>query len=972
MLKSEDLKLEGKIIFDDLYRNIYATDASVYRKLPLAVAYPRTKEDIKKLIAYAGKEGVSLIPRTAGTSLAGQCVGEGIVMDVSRYFTRIIQVNKEEKTVDVEPGVIRDELNTHLHLYDLFFGPNTSTSNRCMIGGMVGNNSSGTTSIQYGVTRDKVLEIEAILSDGSEVVFKSLNAEELQLKLQQDDLEGKIYRELCDMLEPEDIRQQIREAYPKPVIHRRNNGYALDEIIRLKPFEPEGENLNLCKLICGSEGTLAFITRIKLRLEDLPPKHSVMIAAHFESIAECLRAVVPVMEHDLFTCEMMDKVILDCTRNNKGQAANRFFIEGDPMAILMLELRSDDEEMLEERKNSLVSVLLRGGLGYAYPVLYGDDIQKALELRKAGLGLLGNIVGDKKAVACIEDTAVALEDLASYIGEFSALMKKYDQRAVYYAHAGAGELHLRPILNLKSSEDVAMFRQITTDVAHLVKKYNGSLSGEHGDGMVRSEFIRLMLGEDNYRLLVKVKSLFDPEGIFNPGKIVDPAPMDTSLRYEKDRKEPEINTFLDFSDTEGILRATEQCNGSGDCRKTHWSAGAMCPSYHATKDEKDTTRARANTLREFLTQSPKENRFDHGEIKEVLDLCLSCKACSSECPSNVDMATLKAESLYQYQKANGTSIRDKAFAYTTKLNSITAVFPWLINGVYRNVLTSGMLKRIVGIAPERSFPPLKPFKKKIAGNGTASSVNTHAPVILFIDEFTRYLDGNVGKDAVELLEGLGYTVTLFKGESGRTFISRGFLEQAAEIADKNIRDLKGMVTEESVLVGLEPSAVLSFRDEYIKMAKDKEAARLLAKRTLLIEEFLAREIQKGHISASQFTSEARQVKIHNHCHQKALSDQKVTFDVLNLPENYKVTIINSGCCGMAGSFGYEKEHYQVSMKVGELRLFPAVRRSEEGTVIAASGTSCRHQILDGTGIRAKHPVTVLREALRMEREYLVG
>ncbi|RNL91417.1 FAD-binding oxidoreductase [Sinomicrobium pectinilyticum] len=965
MLKSAGLQLEGEIRSDDLHRNIYATDASVYRKLPLAVAYPRTKEDIKKLIAYASENNLSLIPRTAGTSLAGQCVGEGIVVDVSRYFTRIFHVDKEKKTADVEPGVIRDELNEYLHLYDLFFGPNTSTSNRCMIGGMVGNNSSGTTSIQYGVTRDKVLEIEAVLADGSEVVFKSLSEKEFKEKLELNTLEGNIYRSLYDKLMPEEVRERIRSAYPKPEIHRRNNGYAIDEIIKQKPFEQDGENLNLCKLICGSEGTLVFITRIKLQLEDLPPKYSVMVAAHFESVENCLNAVVPVMQHNLFTCEMMDKIILDCTKNNKSQMANRFFIEGDPQAILMLELRSDDEKILEARKNRLVEALAESGQSYAYPALYGDDIQKALELRKAGLGLLGNIVGDKKAVACIEDTAVALDDLALYIAEFSTLMKKYHQRAVYYAHAGAGELHLRPILNLKTSGDVAMFRRITTDVAQLVKKYNGSLSGEHGDGIVRSEFIKLMLGAENYQLLTEIKSAFDPENIFNPGKIVYAPPMDESLRYEKDRKEPEIRTFLDFSGSEGILRATEQCNGSGDCRKTHLSAGAMCPSYHATKDEKDTTRARANTLREFLTRSEKENRFDHQEIKEVLDLCLSCKACSSECPSNMDMATLKAEFLYQYQKENGTSLRDKAFAYNAQLNSLASVFPWLVNELYRNNITAGMLKKVIGISPERNLPLLKPFKRPVLKSGiTSDNIKVKGEVVLFIDEFTNYLDGNIGEDAVNLLQGLGYGIHIYRGDSGRTFISKGFLKQAAKAADRNIEKLREMVSGNCPLIGLEPSAVLSFRDEYMKLATDKEEAGRIAGNSFLIEEFLAGEIQKGNITAAQFTDDSRQVKIHNHCHQKALSNQKVTFDILNLPANYNVRIISSGCCGMAGSFGYEKEHYEVSMKVGGLRLFPAIQSSEADTIIAANGTSCRHQILDGTGRKAKHPVTILKEALR--------
>ena len=952
-------QIEGEVYWDKLNTSIYATDASVYRQIPLAVAYPKNESDIKLLINFASKYSISLIPRTAGTSLAGQCVGDGIIVDTSKYFTKILEVNKDKMTVVVEPGVIRDELNLFLKPYGLFFGPNTSTSNRCMIGGMVGNNSSGTTSIKYGVTRDKVLELETVLSDESSVIFKSLTIDEYEEKMQLQTLEGDIYKALKAELFSVEVKKRIRKEFPKSKIHRRNNGYAIDELIKLKPFNSRGKDFNICKLLAGSEGTLTFTTKITLKLDKLPPKNSVMVAAHFNSVADCCKAVVPVMKHDLYTCEMMDKIILDCTKNNKLQLANRFFINGDPAAILMLELSHENTKTLEKQRLALIKTLKESGLCYAHPSLYNDDINKALELRKAGLGLLGNIVGDKKAVACIEDTAVALDDLAPYIDEFTALMKKYDQDAVYYAHAGAGELHLRPILDLKKTVDVELFRKITTDVAHLVKKYKGSMSGEHGDGRVRSEFIQLMIGKENYEILKRIKDVFDPLGIFNPGKVIDSVPMDESLRYEKERNEPEINTLLDFSDSQGILRATEKCNGSGDCRKTSLSSGTMCPSYHATKNEKDTTRARANALREFLTNSDEKNQFNHSELKEVFDLCISCKGCSSECPSNVDVSTLKAEFLYQYQKENGSSVRDKIFAYNTKINSISSKFPLLFN----SKILSGMILKPIGISKSRNLPRISSFSfNKYIQSKQNQSLNGKK-VILFIDEFTRYLDVEIGKDAIDLLTGLGYKVELFYGDSGRAFISKGFLKQAKVLANNNIDALKSKVSTGCPIIGIEPSAILTFRDEYLRLSDDSANAKFIADNSFLIEEFLSTEIEKGIITASQFTNEVKKLKFHGHCHQKALSNQKVTFDILNLPKNYEVTIISSGCCGMAGSFGYEEEHYDVSMQIGELKLFPSIRKSDEETIIVANGTSCRHQIYDGTKRKAKHPVTILKEAL---------
>ena len=960
-IKLEEIgnKLSGSLVYDDLHKALYATDASVYRKIPLAVAYPKDEKDLQILIEFATSNHLTLIPRTAGTSLAGQCVGDGIIVDVSKYFTNILAFDELNKTITVEPGVVRDELNLFLKPFGLFFGPNTSTSNRCMIGGMVGNNSSGSTSIRYGVTRDKVLQIDGVLSDGSLVSFKELTSKEFKLKTQIKSLEGSIYASIYNELSQELVQQEIKNQFPKPSIHRRNTGYAVDELLDSDLFGGKDPSINIAKLLSGSEGTLVFSTAITLQLDTVQPKESVIIASHFESIKESLKATVLAMNHELYACELMDKVILDCTKNNREQAKNRFFIEGDPEAILMFEVSGDTKEEAQKKADELISNLNENNYGYHHPKVVGENIKRMFNLRKAGLGLLGNIIGDKKAVACIEDTAVDLNDLPNYIDEFTKIMDKYQQKAVYYAHAGAGELHLRPILNLKKSEDVSLFRKITTETALLVKKYQGSFSGEHGDGIVRAEFIPLMIGETNYQLLRRIKKYFDPNNVFNKGKITDAFPMDKSLRYSIDRKEPEVKTIQDFSDNQGILKLAEKCNGSGDCRKPASAGGAMCPSYRATKDEKDTTRARANTLREFLTNSKKSNKFNHQELKEVFDLCLSCKACASECPSNVDVAALKSEFLYQYQEENGYSFRNSMFANNVKYNKIGSLFPSLTNLVLNTFLT----KSIMGISLKRSVPKLTSKTLKSWYNKQTNS-SSKKIIYVFCDEFTNFYDTEIGKDTIIVLKRLGYNPTFIKHpESGRSFISKGFLKEAKVIANKNVSIFKDLITNKIPLIGIEPSAILTFRDEYIRLADDVNSAKIIAKNTFTIEEFLQNEFEKGNIRTNQFTTEKKSIKIHGHCHQKALSTTHATFSILNIPENYSPTIMNTGCCGMAGSFGYEKEHYKISMQVGEDTLFPKIRNTSKETEIIASGTSCRHQILDGTNRYAKHPITVLREAI---------
>lgn len=954
--------LEGSLFFDELHKTIYATDASVYKMQPIAVAVPKTEQDIASLIQFAKNHSISLTPRTAGTSLAGQTVGNGIIVDVSKYFTKIIALDKINKTVTVQPGVIRDELNIYLKPFGLFFGPNTSTSNRCMMGGMVGNNSSGTTSIRYGVTRDKILKIKTLLSDGSAVVFSELSSDAFTEKTKGDALENKIYKTIYEELVNEATQIEIKNEFPKPEIHRRNTGYAVDILLQSDLFSGNEPIINLGKLLCGSEGTLAFTTEITLKVDDLPPANNIMVVAHYHTIQESLESVLVAMKHHLYTCEMMDDTILDCTKNNREQAKNRLFIEGNPKAIMMFEVASDSKEDAENQAIALIEDLKKNNFGYALIKLYDADIDKIIELRKAGLGLLGSIVGDNKAADSIEDTAVELSDLPNYIAEFAAMMKKYGQDAIYYAHAGAGELHLRPVLNLKKTEDLKLFRTIATEVAILVKKYRGSLSGEHGDGIVRGEFIPFMIGDKNYELLKRIKSAFDPDGIFNPGKIVNAPKMDENHRVVSGRIEPEIQTIQDFSDSMGILRAAEKCNGSGDCRKLPSAGGTMCPSYRATKNEKDTTRARANALREYLTNSEKDNKFNHQELYEVFDLCVSCKACASECPSNVDVSALKSEFLYQYQKVNGFSIRNRIFANNSNLNQLGSLFPKLTNFV----LNQNFVKKSMGIALKREVPHLaKTTFRKWYQKNRIQTDKTDKKVYLFCDEFTNYYDVSVGIDTYELLTALGYDVRVINHEeSGRAFISKGFLDEAQKVANKNISIFKDIISEKAPLIGIEPSAILTFRDEYLRLATDKESAQKIAKNAFTIEEFFKNEIEKGTINSNQFSEENKTIKIHGHCHQKALSSIEATFSMLNLPKNTNVTIYNSGCCGMAGSFGYEKEHYDISMQMGEDTLFSKIRSTNNEIIIAAAGTSCRHQIFDGTNRKALHPVTILKSCLK--------
>jgi FAD/FMN-containing dehydrogenase/Fe-S oxidoreductase len=953
MTPFNDLKtqLKGQLHTDALTRALYATDASVYKDTPDAVAYPKDESDIIALVRFAASHRVPLIPRTAGTSLAGQCVGKGIIVDVSKHFTNVIAFNPQTGTVTVEPGVIRDELNDLVRSHGWFFGPNTSTANRCMIGGMTGNNSCGSTSIRYGSTRDKVLAIRAVTADGIVHTFETNSATRFDNALQR-------------MLEPQGVRDEIQAQFPKASIHRRNTGYAVDVLAQQQPFQKTGDEWNMAKLLCGSEGTLAFSTSITLQLDPLPPNNAVVVAAHFRSIRSCMEATQIAMTFAPFACELMDKIILDCTAENIEQRENRFFVEGDPAAILAIELRHDAPNELKKITQQLIDALQRAGKGYAFPTVHGDDIGKVWKLRAAGLGLLANLQGPKKALACIEDTAVELSDLPSYISEFEALMQGFDQRAVYYAHAGAGELHLRPILDLRSPDDLRQFREISEASARLVKKYNGSLSGEHGDGRVRAEFIPIMVGEKNYQLFRDIKALFDPLGIFNPGKIVDAPPMDTQLREDPSQPRKQIDTFFEFG-KDGFMAAIEKCNGSGDCRKLSSSGGTMCPSYQVTRDEVHSTRARANALREFINSSANgQNAFDHPELKEVLDLCLSCKGCTRECPSNVDMASMKSEWQHQYYRSNTRPLRDYALGHIDIVSKPAGYMPWLVNGINRMPGVSSTLKGMLGVANERKLPVFASpvhrwYKRRVA---TKQPKKPRGSVYFFFDEFTNYQDTHIGKAAITLLWRLGYDVRWAPHtSSGRSQISKGMLQSARKRANKNVSIFAPLLNKDIPLIGVEPSAILSFRDEYPRLVSpaQNDNAHHVKSHSYLIDEFLANELRSGRLSPEDFGSQDRgKAMIHGHCHQKALSSLRHTVEVLRAA-GFETEIIPSGCCGMAGSFGYEKEHYKTSMAIGEMVLFPHIRSRQNKETVIAVGTSCREQISDGTGVKSRHWVEVV-------------
>ncbi len=949
---------EGDIENSKLYKIAYSTDASVYREIPVGVVFPRTARDIQEVVKWAGLNGITLIPRSGGTSLAGQCVGNGLVVDVSRYMNRIISIDKNSGLATVEPGMIRDVLNSHVASDGWFFGPNTSTSNRCTLGGMVANNSSGTTSIKFGVTRDKIVGLECVLADGSLCRINS-NGEITALDEPDSGIGDTIHSGMSELMAREGVPALIESKFPKKEIDRRNTGYALDALL-----ERADSRLPLAKLIAGSEGTLCMITQVTVELDPLPPAHVAVICAHFESINAAMLATVELMSLKPYACELMDKAILDLTKENPEQNENRFFVEGDPGAIIALEVRGESDADLELEVNRALELISERTTAFASPVVRGSDTIRVWNLRAAGLGVLSNVPGDKKPVAFVEDTAVALADLPTYIEAFGDLMKSFDQEAIYYAHAGAGELHLRPILDLKSAEGQRDFRRIAEASAELVKKYRGSLSGEHGDGRVRGELIKSMVGEELYDVFREVKRIWDPTGMFNPGKIVDASPLDANFRYGKNQPAFKFPTFTDFGD-ENMQQLAERCNGSADCRKPAQFGATMCPSYQVTQDEKDSTRGRANILREVLTR-PENPAYpmDSEELVEALDLCLSCKACKRECPSSVDVAALKAEAMYQYHKRHGYTKAQKFFG--TFHQQASRVWPVrsLVNSLLSNSAVSGEVKKRYNIAEGRTIPP---FSKTRASKAISkySKKNEGLDFVFLVDEFTEFQDSEVAVWAARFFEKLGLNFKVIYGVSGRAAISKSLLPLARKEMEKTLQLLEKYIDAQLPIIGMEPSAILGFRDDAPRLVSKK--MKLIAEKTsklvLTFEEYVADLIERKKITPEMFTDSSRELAIHLHCHQKAESHIKYSKLILNFPKNYKAVAIPSGCCGMAGSFGYEKEKFELSNQIGEQVLFPFIRMYPEKTIVA-SGTSCRHQIKDGVDAQAVHPARVLFEALK--------
>lgn len=1041
------------IYTDPLHRIAYATDASAYREVPQGVAFPENEQDIVYLIETARERKTHLIPRAGGTSIAGQVVGSGIVVDISKHFKKILEINKEERWARVQPGVVLDELNLALEPYGLFFSPETSTSNRCCIGGMFGNNSCGSHSLIYGSTRHHVLEARGVLCDGSIEMFKDYSIKELEERFGQrfwendclchseqrhvrgeESIDGRfpitpliqnIYSQLIRWALNEKTVQLIEENYPDKSLRRRSCGYAIDEVIEdlhntAKPLEER--TINLCKVLAGSEGTLAFITEIKIDLDPLPPKEKMVVCAHCDTLQKSFLGNLVALKLHPTAIELMDRNILELSKQNVEQQKNRFFVQGDPAAILIIELRGDTREEIDAIADEMEQALIQNDehLVYACSRVYGSEISKVWSLRKAGLGLLTGMKGDAKPIGVIEDTAVAPEKLPDYMADFAKMLDNLDLSCVYHAHISTGELHLRPIINIKEAEGKRKFREVAYQTALLVKKYKGSLSGEHGDGRLRGEFIQILYGDEVYTLMQDLKKCWDPLQVFNLHKIVDTLPMDSMLRFEVGQQyaiEKELNdgpstlrqaqgpqdlgtcrtyynwkAAFDECKVEGatgaknqlhaLMCSIEQCNGAGDCRKSNLIGGTLCPAFKVSGDETKATRARANVLREILTRGWGSEAFSQAlnkdksilkseELAEVLDSCLACKGCRSECPSNVDMTRLRSEILQQKYDVTGIPLRSFAVSYMATVEQFGHIV-WPFYNLFASwKFSSNIIKNIIKFSSERDIPTLSRVTMRTAVKRESrrhKSQATKGKVFLFADEFTNFQEAELGLTFAKLLLHLGYEVEIPKHvESGRAAISKGNLKLAKKYALKNVNLLKDKISEQMPLVGIEPSCILSFRDEYPDLvpAEIRQQAKELGRNALLFDEFIMREVAAGRISAKDFKTDAVEIWLHGHCHQKALVGTEKTVQAFKLLSGAKIHVIPSGCCGMAGSFGYEKEHYKTSLAIGEMVLFPTIRKAVSNAdgvtpcIVSAPGTSCRQQILDGTGVHAVHPIEIL-------------
>lgn len=930
-----------------LTRKLYAQDASMYQEEPLGVSFPKSVEDIKRLVLDANKKNFSITARSAGTSLAGQATGNGVIMDVSRFMTEILNIDSQKNTAKVQPGVIRDSLNKEVEEKALLFGPDTSTTNRCMVGGMIGNNSSGSYSIKHKTTREHVLEMEVVLSDGSTAVFKPLTVEELVQKQKLNNLEGSIYRAMLSLLERN--KPLIEDNYPHKEIIRRNTGYALDKLLEMEPFTEGGRAFNLCELLCGSEGTLALTNSATLNLvkKDTVQK---LIIPQFNTINEAMLATVEAVKLEPSAVELVDDIILNATKANPEQSQNRFFLDGEPKCILVVQFEGDDKALLDEKAKELKQILIEKNLGYAFPEL--DDISEmksVWELRKAGLGLLMGLGKDARSPTFCEDTAVRVIDLPNYVKDFEALLKKHETACIFYAHASVGELHLRPMIDTTKESGINKMKAMAEDVADLVRKYKGSLSGEHGDGRARAPYIEKVLGKEIMPVLRQVKEIWDPNYIFNPGKIVDTKPIDEGLRFSPDYYSEPVETEFHWRKEGGLNDALELCNGAGVCRKLSESGGTMCPSYMATTDEKDSTRGRANVFRQVFEGSDPD-QFKSEELKEALDLCLSCKACKSECPANVDMAKMKAEFMNGWHKNHRPTFGEKFFVNSSKLYPLASIFPSFSNWVANLEVNKKMLEKVAGISSLRTLPKFadQTFRKWWRSYQKQES---EKKAVLIVDLFTNYHEPEIAKSAVSVLEKMGFEVIVPNIEElGRPHLSKGFLKEAKAIAHEVIEELTEYANAQIPIIGIEPSEILTVKDEFLDLCDNNKLkdANNIAKLVFTFEEFLALNLDVIPTSSGK-----GEVVVHEHCHSKALSKRGLSTKVLERA-GYTVRVLDSGCCGMAGSFGYEESKVSVSMEIGNQRLFPAIKETPSDSNICASGFSCRHQIYDGTGRTAHH------------------
>jgi FAD/FMN-containing dehydrogenase/Fe-S oxidoreductase len=933
---------------------LYSTDASIYEIEPLGVVIPRTTEDVIATVEICGRYGVPILPRGGGTALAGQAVGRAVHIDMSKHLNRVLEVNVEERWARIQPGVVLDELNAQLRPHGLWFAPDVSPSNRATLGGMMGNNSSGARSLIYGRTMEHILEMTVALSDAQVIRTGNLSPDGLEGKLRLPGLEGEVYRAVRRLTTTH--RDEILRRYPK--IMRRVGGYALNEFVNGKPF-------NLSRILISSEGTLAATLEAKINLEPRPtPSETALMVVHYRDMFEALESTREIVSTGPAAVELVDKYLLDLTRANMELARQLTFVQGTPGALLLVEYHGTSRGDLIAKLDRLESHLKRQGIGIAYTrALTPEEQQRIWKVRKAGLGLLMAMTGDSKPIAGIEDTAVPPERLAEYIRRLDEMVRAHGTQAAYYGHASVGCLHIRPIIDLKRVTEVEKLRSIAEKVCALVMEYGGANSAEHGDGLSRSWFNETIFGPALYQAFRELKRTADPKGIMNPGKIVDAPPMTENLRYGAKYSARRIATQFRYAREGGFDRAIEMCNGAAVCRKK--LEGTMCPSYMATLEEEHSTRGRANALRAAINGHLPPEALTSPRMHEVFDLCLECKGCKAECPSNVDMAKLKSEFLALYYADHGTPLRARLFAHIERLNLLGCGLAPLSNWVANCAPVRWAMDWFLGIHRNRQLPPFarQTFDRWFATRNGGRPAPTHGPVVLFNDCYMTYNYPEIGKAAVRVLEAAGFEVILpEKRCCGRPMISKGLLKEAKSNAAANVELLAKYVAREIPIVGCEPSCILTFRDEYPDLVDDPRALDL-AQHTFMMEEFLLRLHQQGALTLS-FRNGAPPILLHGHCHQKAHIGTGPSLQVLRLLPGAKVEEVDSGCCGMAGSFGYEKEHYDLSLAIGNHRLFPAVKAKGPEWEIVASGVSCRQQIPHGTGgRRARHLVEVLADAL---------